>query len=128
MEKEVSGYDDDDDMAIAEKFDTAATIEYANEEIREILHRMEGSLQIANKVEQSTMIQAFQNLYPQVTSKEFYEQGAHKDVMQWNKGVNGNYNRQVSCAISSILSLLFLTFKYHFSIVAFTYCILMLGE
>jgi hypothetical protein len=131
MEMEVNnggGHDvgdgDDDD----EKFDTAATIAYANEEIREILHRMEGSLQIANKVEQSTMIQAFKILYPQVTSQEFYEMGAHKDVMQLNKGVNGNYNRQVSCAISSILSLLFLTFKYHFSIVAFTYCILMLGE
>ena len=115
-------------MAIAGKFDTAATIACANEEIREILHRMEGSLQITNKDEQSTMIQAFKILYPQVTWQEFYEMGAHKDVMQWNKGVNGNYNRQVSCAISSILSLLFLTFKYHFSIVAFTYCILMLGE
>jgi hypothetical protein len=31
-------------MAIAETFDTAATIACANEEIREILHRMEGSL------------------------------------------------------------------------------------
>jgi hypothetical protein len=63
-------------MAIAEKFDTAATIAYANEEIREILHRMEGSLQIANKDEQSTMIQAFKILYPQVTWQEFYEMGA----------------------------------------------------
>ena len=131
MEMEVKnggGHDDDDGDDDDEKFDTAATIAYADEEIREMLHRMEGSLQIANKVEQSTMIQAFKILYPQVTSQEFYEMGAHKDVMQWNKGVNGNYNRQVSCVISSILSLLFLTFKYHFSIVAFTYCILMLGE
>ena len=83
MEMEVnngSGHDDDD-MAIAEKYDAATTIAYANEEIREILHRMEGSLQIANKVEQSTMIQAFKNLYPQVTSQEFFEMGAHKDVM-----------------------------------------------
>ena len=145
MEMEVnngSGHDDDDDdddMAIAEKFDTAATIANANEEIREILQRMEGSFQIANKVEQSTMIQEFKKLYPQVTSREFFEKGAHRHefklvrdarcfflVMQWNKGENGNYNRQVSCAICSILSLLFLTFKYHFSIVAFTNCVIML--
>jgi hypothetical protein len=65
-------------MAIAEKFDTAATIAYANEEIREILHRMEGSLQITNKDEQSTMIQAFKILYPQVTWQEFYEMGETK--------------------------------------------------
>ena len=138
MEMEVNndgGHDDDnDDMAVAEKFDTTATIAFANEQIREILHRMEHSLQIANKAEQSTMIQEFTNLYPQVTSKEFYENGAHKHVfhlvrdarcfflvMQWNKGDNGNFTRKVSCAICSILSLLFLTFKYHFSIVAFTY-------
>jgi len=89
-------------MAIAEKFDTAATIAYANEEIREILHRMEGSLQIANKDEQSTMIQAFKILYPQVTWQEFYEMGAQKDVIQWNKGVNGNFNRQVSLYLYNI--------------------------
>lgn len=142
MEMEVnngSGHDDDDDMAIAGKFDTATTIANANEEIRDILQHMEGSFQIASKVEQSTMIQEFKNLYPQVTSRGFFEKGVHghefklvRDarcfflVMQWNKGENGNYNRQVSCAICSILSLLFLTFKYHFSIVAFTYCVLML--
>jgi hypothetical protein len=89
-------------MAIAEKFDTAATIAYANEEIREILHRMEGSLQIANKDEQSTMIQALKILYPQVTWQEFYEMGAQKDVIQWNKGFNGNYNRQVSLYLYNI--------------------------
>ena len=134
---EVSGHDDDDDdddddnMTVAENFDTKATIEYANEEIRDILHRMESSLELVKKVEQSTMIQEFQNLYPHVTSTGFYEQGAHKHefhlvrdarcfflVMQWNKGENGNFKRKVSCAICSMLSLLFvpyiqISFLYH---------------
>ena len=114
---------DDDDDDDDENFDTAATIANANEDIREILHSMECSLQIANKVEQSTMIQAFKNLFPQVTSQEFYDQGAHQRefhlvrdarcfflVMQWNKGGNGNFKRKVSCAICSILSLLFVPY------------------
>ena len=115
--------DDDDEMANAEEFDTAATIECAKKDIRPILHGMENSLQIAKKVEQSTMIQAFNNLYPEVTSQEFYEKGDHQRefhlvrdarcfflVMQWNKGENGNFKRKVSCTICSMLSLLFVPY------------------
>ena len=106
-----------DEMEIAE-FDTSATIANAKEPIRYILQSMEKSLQIAKKAEVSSMIKEFKQINPNVQSQGFYDKGPHSElfhlvrdarcffmVMQWNKGENGNYNREVlkllhSCFVS----------------------------
>jgi len=97
----------DDEMEIA-AFNTADTIANAKEQIQAILQSMESSLQMAKKVELSSMIQRFKQMYPNVQWQEFYDKGRQNNlfhlvrdarcffmVMQWNKGENGNYRREV---------------------------------
>ena len=61
----------DDEMEIA-AFNTADTIANAKEQIQAILQSMESSLQMAKKVELSSMIQRFKQMYPNVQWQEFH--------------------------------------------------------